>query len=337
MTDIAVRDNQQAMQAQSVHQAQMSFNDMQQMSRQIVQSGLFPVLKSEQQAFGVLMIAQAENKQFLQVLREYDFIPGRMPAKKAIAILADFQANGGQYRYIEYTHQAVEMWFGYNGTEVTVRWDREMAEASGYAANNKQYQMNPRRMYASRCATDGVKAVMPGIMVGIYSPEEVADMEYQESAPKPAQVYQPAEPSPADQAKIDKQARARASRGFLETLTNAGHPEMVDSPTAAKATLLAILKSLPDGEHAALPTTDSDIEWASAWAVGTGGVETYLQSLNMMSQAAEEVTEGEIVSDETQPAIPNDSNDGLVDPFAETEDAQPQHAAKEQKTRGGIK
>jgi hypothetical protein len=105
---------------------------------------------------------------------EYHVIQGR-PALKADAMLARFQNAGGKVSWKSYTDDDVTGVFSHpSGGEVSIQWTIGMANKAGLTKNPtwKQY---PRAMLRARCISEGIRTVYPGVSVGIYTPEEVAD------------------------------------------------------------------------------------------------------------------------------------------------------------------
>jgi hypothetical protein len=109
-------------------------------------------------------------------VQEYNIINGR-PSLKADAMLTRFQRSGGRVTFTSYTDEKVEATFDHpQGGTLTVAWD--MARAKKAELGGKGMWLKyPRQMLRSRVISEGVRALFPGVLGGMYAPEEVADFE----------------------------------------------------------------------------------------------------------------------------------------------------------------
>lgn len=155
--------------------AMVSVDQMQSMAKQLVAGKLFG-FKSEAEAISIMLIAQAEGRSPALAVRDYHIIQGR-PALKADAMLARFQQEGGVVNWVEYTDAKVSGEFSHPKSSpkpVTITWTIDMAKRIGIA-NKDNWRNYPRAMLRSRCISEGVRTVYPGIAVGVYTIEEVQD------------------------------------------------------------------------------------------------------------------------------------------------------------------
>lgn len=167
------------------------YGDMERMAAVIAQSGLFGV-KSPVQALALMLVAQAEGQHPATAARDYHVIQGR-PALKTDAMLARFQAAGGRVTWHDYTDEVVSATFAHpSGGTVKVDWSIDRAKKAGLVGKDtwKQY---PRAMLRARVISEGIRTVYPGVLSGMYTPEEVRDM-----PPPDAEVRDitPAQPTP---------------------------------------------------------------------------------------------------------------------------------------------
>jgi hypothetical protein len=161
------------------------------MAVSVARSGLFGV-KTPDQAMALMLIAQAEGLHPAIAARDYHVINGR-PALRADAMLARFQAAGGKVEWGEYTDTKVVGKFSHpSGGSVEIAWTTKMAQDAGLT-RNPTWKSYPRQMLRSRCISEGIRTVFPGVLVGTYTPEEVEDM-----APAPRQVPPPPAPEPVE-------------------------------------------------------------------------------------------------------------------------------------------
>lgn len=163
MSDIVVRDDNQ----------NMTFDNMRAMAESISKSGLF-AMKTPEQALALMLISQANGQHPARACQEYSIIQGRA-AMSSQAMLAKFQSAGGKVRWLTRTDTEVEAEFSHaSGGSLTVKWTIEQAKRIGLAGKDN-WRNYPRQMLSARVIAEGVRAVLPGVILGFYAPEEVAD------------------------------------------------------------------------------------------------------------------------------------------------------------------
>jgi hypothetical protein len=159
-------------------------------------SGLFGV-KTAEQAAALMLIAQAEGTSPALALRDYHVISGR-PTLKADAILARFQQAGGKVRWIKLTEQeAVAVFSHPAGGDVEISWTMEMARKAQLLGNGT-WQKYSRAMLRSRCISEGVRTVYPGVVCGVYTPEEIESIDV-----APVRIAATSSPAPAPVAELE--------------------------------------------------------------------------------------------------------------------------------------
>jgi len=155
--------------------ALVTMDDINFMGNAISKSGLFG-MKTPEQAIALMLIAQAEGMHPAIAARDYHVIQGR-PALKADAMLARFQTAGGKVNWDVYTDAEVKATFSHPaGGSVTLSWTLEQAKRIGLAGKDN-WKNYPRAMLRARVISEGIRTVYPGCVVGVYTPEEVADFE----------------------------------------------------------------------------------------------------------------------------------------------------------------
>lgn len=150
-----------------------TFADLERMAVAVASSKMFGV-KTKEEALSLMLLAQAEGRHPAIAARDYHIIEGR-PALKADAMLARFMEAGGRVEWHEITDQKVSATFSNpDGGHFRVEWTIATAAQAGLAdrANWKKY---PRQMLRSRVVSEGVRTIMPGVIVGTYTPEELRD------------------------------------------------------------------------------------------------------------------------------------------------------------------
>lgn len=155
----------------------VTLEEMERMAEYAADTKLFPGIETVQIAMTLMMLCAAEGIEPINALRRYHIIKGR-PTMRADAMQAEFQRRGGHVAW--YRHQPGESnrdfcraTFSHpvhcaEGLEIEVTWEECSA-----VGNLDMYRKFPAQMLRARCVSQGVRAVMPEIVVGIYTPEEI--------------------------------------------------------------------------------------------------------------------------------------------------------------------
>lgn len=139
--------------------------------------------KNPEEAMAIMLLCQAESLHPAVAMRDYHVIQGR-PALKADAMLARFQQAGGTVHWKVYTDREVTGTFSHpQGGSLDVTWTMEQAKRIGITTKDN-WAKYPRAMLRARCLSEGIRAVYPGVVVGVYTPEEVEEFDDK----KPAKV-----------------------------------------------------------------------------------------------------------------------------------------------------
>jgi len=165
------------------------FDQISQMAKAIAESKLFGI-QTPAQALALGLLCQAEGRHPAEAARDYHIINGK-PSLKSEAMLARFQQAGGKVDWHEYTHESVSGTFSHpQGGSLKVSWTIKDAERAGLTGN-PTWKKFPRQMLKARCISEAVRGIYPGVLSGLYAPEEVSDMPIQviaDTAPEPIQV-----------------------------------------------------------------------------------------------------------------------------------------------------
>ena len=153
-----------------------SFEILEKMSKKIASSGMLGT-RNENDVFTLFMIAQAEGKNPVQASMEYSIIQGR-PALKSQATLVRFQKAGGKINYLKRDDTECEIEFSHpQAGTLIIKWDMERAKQAGLNLNKENWKKYPRQMLAARCIAEGVRALYPACLDGLYLEEEVQDFD----------------------------------------------------------------------------------------------------------------------------------------------------------------
>ena len=162
---------------------ELTLTDMGNMAKAFAQSGFFGY-KNSSEAFTLMCLAQANGLHPAKAAERYHIIQGR-PAMKSDAMLAAFQESGGKVRWVKRTEKECTLHLSHpQGGELDVTWSIDRATKAGLTGKStwKQY---PTQMLSARCVSEGVRALYPACLCGMYTPEEVSDFD---AKPAPQQT-----------------------------------------------------------------------------------------------------------------------------------------------------
>ena len=161
--------------------ALVPMGDLQKMAQAVASSKLFGI-QNVDQALALMLVAQAEGLHPATVARDYHIIQGR-PTLKSDAMLARYLNSGGKVEWHEHTDKSVAATFTHPaGGSLRVDWDFARAKQAGLGSKD-MWLKYPRQMLRARVISEGIRSVFPGVVIGVYTPEEVADFEPAKSAP----------------------------------------------------------------------------------------------------------------------------------------------------------
>lgn len=160
-----------------------SVPDMQVMARAMATTGMFGFKKPEE-AFALMLIAQAEGKHPATIAQEYDIIQGR-PALRSMAALARFQHAGGSIQWHTRSDVEASATFSHKlGGEVLISWTIQRAQNAGLTGKDN-WKKFPAQMLSARVVAEGVRACFPACLNGLYIAEEVQDFEPKTTIQRP--------------------------------------------------------------------------------------------------------------------------------------------------------
>ena len=139
-----------------------------------------------------MVLAQAEGLHPGAACRDYNLIGGK-PSMKSEAMLRRFQESGGRVEWMVYSDEKVEAKFTHpQGGSVVIDWTLERAKKAGLA-DKAIWKNYPRNMLRARVVSEGVRMVFPAATGGVYTPEEVQDMQQSPTVevvpwPEPKQI-----------------------------------------------------------------------------------------------------------------------------------------------------
>lgn len=184
-----------------------------QLGTAIAQSGMFGTTNNAQ---GEVLALECLTRHMppLMLAERYHFIGNKLSMKSDV-MLAEFHKMGGKHRIVKRdpTEAAIELTFGDDSYLSSITWEQAQGEYFIYEGKEKEIvaqllagkkpaikpkYSTPRsrmQMLWNRAISDGIRAMLPDVNCGVYTPEEVDDFDENQpvsSSRKPAPTKQPA-------------------------------------------------------------------------------------------------------------------------------------------------
>jgi hypothetical protein len=222
----AVRDNGQAT-TPARTETPLRIEDVATIAAAVARSRLYGL--DESQAMTLMLLAHSRGLHPIQAVERYHVIQGK-PAMKADAMLAEFQANGGTVTWHRYDDTGCSATFSAPavGEPVTITWTVEDAKRAKLLENH-MWTKYPRQMLRARCISEGIRMTMPGIIIGIYTPEEVQDFD----PPPRIEPERPAPEPPKRGKPKDDRTIAEIVMAGVEAMGHRFREEFPDAPPDA--------------------------------------------------------------------------------------------------------
>jgi hypothetical protein len=189
---------------------QHSVRDLEVMASKVAKSRLFSM--DESQAFTLMLLCQSRGIHPIEAVMRFDIIQGR-PAMKADAMLAEFQRLGGTVEWVSDNDNPDYQEAVFSHPKLCPKPKRvkfSMKDATRAGVNGKDnWKKYPASMLRARVVSNALRMVSPGIVSGIYTPEEVQDFD------PPKRVEAKVEP-PAVAVKSEAEVRDWAARKVEE-------------------------------------------------------------------------------------------------------------------------
>ena len=292
--------------------AGMTLEDMARLAQNVAASKLFGIQTAEQ-ALTLMALCQAEGLHPMQAVRRYHLISVggvTRPSMRTDAMLAEFQARGGQVEWLERSHEVCTARFHHpSGGSVEVSWGIEDARRAGLL-KNPTWTQYPRQMLTARVISEGVRTVLPGVCVGIYTPEEVEQSP--PAKPAPSQLEPVALPAPsaillsppaAPHSAPDDAALRSAKLAFAERARELDHEVYTEDGRPSLSKMVWLLNDVL-GREEGDDTAPSLEDWKAATAKLPGWTREYRQAREATAKLRGE-------------------EDDRDDPFADLSDSRP--------------
>ncbi|HUX15025.1 MAG TPA: hypothetical protein VMW52_01045 [Phycisphaerae bacterium] len=231
----------------------------------IAKCGMFGCTRPEQGCV-IAMACLVEGKNPIELMREYHLIEGRL-TMRADAMLARFGKAGGKWTWLKADDESAKIRLEIGGAKIDVEYTLADANLAGLVKPKSGWVKSPDAMLRARAVSKGIRMIAPQVVVGLYTPEEVAD---EPVAPAAARRTEALFESPAAPALVPED---KPYVPLADVLAEHGCDE------AAAVAFLKSLGWLGEGQ----PLEDLDAEKK---ARVYGGIEAFAAKANQFAEAA---------------------------------------------------
>ena len=158
-----------------------TIDDLARAGSMLARSQMFGAM-NEAAGFVVAATCHAQGISVMEFNRTYHIIDGR-PSMRSDAMLAEFRKRGAKYKIVENSDKRAAMHVMFEGNGYDVEYSMTDAEKTGdcYKSDGKTLKHNwshrPKDMLWARLASNTVRRLCPEIVAGLYTPEELLDIE----------------------------------------------------------------------------------------------------------------------------------------------------------------
>lgn len=250
--------------SESMALAIRSAQDLAQIGKMFETSGMFGCSQEGQGVFLALTCVMT-GKSPLEINQTYHIIDGKL-SMRADAMLARFVERGGRFKIVERSKDRAAAVFSKDENTLEAEYRMADAQEAGICFQKdgktlkSNWRQHPKQMLWARLISDSVRAVDPGVNMGVYTPEEVQDfddrptppMSYPapkaESAPTPvsapkaeatvAEVME-VDPTRMPAGKLKGKLWNEISTKYLQLIVDSDHASLTDAHKAAARDELA--------------------------------------------------------------------------------------------------
>lgn len=159
----------------------LSFDQISRLATSVVKSGLYGI-RSQDQAETLMHLCVAKGLHPIEAVERYHIIDNR-PSMSAAAMHAEFQRQGGRIVWSRTDGRECVATFSHPHhapTPLELRKTFAEMDAAGVTRNSRgelkdNWRKFPAQMLRARLISEGVRAILPGVVCGIYTPEEIMD------------------------------------------------------------------------------------------------------------------------------------------------------------------
>lgn len=151
------------------------FDEMLSQAKTLLDSGLLPTeIKTPSAALAIMLTGQEIGIPVMQSLRSIYIVKGK-PTLSAQLIGGLIFKHGHKYLVKESTDKICTLEFirqNEKPVPYTFTWDDAV---KAKLTDREQWKMYPKAMLFSRCMSAGARLVMPDVIAGLYTPEELSE------------------------------------------------------------------------------------------------------------------------------------------------------------------
>ena len=162
----------------------MSFAEKCEMADAVARSGLYKM--NGAQVLTLMMLCEAQGLHPGNAVMRYHVYQNTV-SMRSDAMLAAFQQVGGRFEWTKDTLTECEAVLSHPvhyPKPKTVSFTMEDAKRAKIASKDN-WVNHPRAMLRARVITNGIRMVLPGVIMGIYTPDEVEEFTPREAPPAP--------------------------------------------------------------------------------------------------------------------------------------------------------
>lgn len=143
--------------------------------------------RNEEEGAAVNMVCLMRGIDYIEFQETYHMIKGK-PSKRSDRMLVEFRARGGKYTIEERSCDRAAITMEYDGNVLSTEYTWEQAQQDRWPwkdhrnhdeglKDNWSTPSDRKAMLWARLVSDTTKAICPEVAAGVYTPEEVMDME----------------------------------------------------------------------------------------------------------------------------------------------------------------
>lgn len=164
-----------------------SLKFLQEMGKTLADSRMLK-LKNPQQGAAVLLASICEGTTPFQLMREFHVMDDGGMTMKADAMLAKFIAAGGEHEWVNDGDDGIEavLKLTWRGKVTESKYTFAQAKIAKLVKPGGGWEKNPGEMLRARATSKGIRMSNPGIISGLYCPED-----FEEGGDSPAATPKP--------------------------------------------------------------------------------------------------------------------------------------------------
>ena len=302
----------------------LTFEQKIEMAKYVAESGFWKSVNTPAKVMALMQLCESEGLNPMQAMTRYHLIEGRPPSMKSETMQAEFQARGGIIRFLQWDDKCCRALFSHPSSPepVEVEWTIERAQQAGIYGRNATWKSYPRNMLKARVISDGVRLVLPGATLGMYTPEEESDIAAEErekamrgpqgappvrsSAPPPSMAQ--SQPQRQQTQPVNTAEKVTPKAAFARAADFLGQDVKTEKGTWSNPKLFALANNVALflGETAFATVNDiTDTNWRTL----TSHLEAYTERVKADAEAEKTMDATEAGTDELEDPFTDDDSD----------------------------